>query len=250
MFRAASIQIENPKSHDTIKPIIQRTLSLKNPPSHGSRNENDTASFYKNDGHEQAADENPVFNHLLNKIDAQGERVELLETAGLQVVASLNRSLQHIDDNIGIIKDDMTQTKRELSNNSSYTRKLANDVLTSQTEITEVKRALQPLPVKGHLEKEQLSIETSITEAKTSLRVELGDMCEAYLQKANLFGSKLENIQQDLKVFQTTAHAALLVSNTNIEEIAALKSELDRLKQDRARAIVQILFYEHGFRLT
>ncbi|KAI1369333.1 hypothetical protein F5Y08DRAFT_151179 [Xylaria arbuscula] len=132
------------------------------------------------------------------------------------------------------MKDDMTCAKRELLNNSNKTRELANNVLSTQTEVEKVKRTLQPLIVESHLEQERLSIDAAISEAKVSLGVEFSSMCDTYLETADLLESKLENMQRDLKGFRNTAHAALLESKTNFEDIAALKSELGHLRQDLA----------------
>ncbi|KAJ3563568.1 hypothetical protein NPX13_g8150 [Xylaria arbuscula] len=233
LFRVSSIHIKDPNGHDTIRPIIERALSLKNPPSHASQDDNGAPS-YKEYDREQGAAEHPGIECILDKIDAQGEQIERLDTAGIQVVASLDRSLQQIGETIRIMKDDMTCAKRELLNNSNKTRELANDVLSTQTEVEKVKRTLQPLIVESHLEQERLSIDAAISEAKVSLGVEFSSMCDTYLETADLLESKLENMQRDLKEFRNTAHAALLESKTNFEDIAALKSELGHLRQDLA----------------
>ncbi|KAK5624490.1 hypothetical protein RRF57_000206 [Xylaria bambusicola] len=232
LLRVPSIQIMDPNTHDTIEPMIQRLLSLKNPlKNDDSHDDNESSTFYKDHSHKQTVTEDSNFNHLLDKIDAQGERIELLDTAGIQVVASLDRSMQYIDEAIRNLKSEIALTKKELSNSSDRTRKLTNDVCSTKSEIEEVKRTLEPLTTQNHIQEERLGIEDKITEAKASLRVEIGAMSEIYIQKVNLLESRLQNIQRDLKELRNTAQVALLASDTNAGEIAALKVEIVRLRQ-------------------
>ncbi|KAI0506121.1 hypothetical protein F5B22DRAFT_479232 [Xylaria bambusicola] len=235
VLRMPSIQIMNPNSHDTIEPIIQRVLSLKNPLGHDdSHDDNESSSFDEDHDHEQTMTEDSDLNHLLDKIDAQGERIELLDTAGIQVVASLDRSMRQIDEAIRNLKSEIAHTKKELSNSSDSTRKLTSDVWSTKSQIEEVKRTLEPLTTQCHIQEERFSIENAITEAKVSLQVEIGAMSEISMQKVKLLGSQLENMQRDLKEFRNAAQAALLASDANNGEIATLKSEIERLRQEVA----------------
>ncbi|KAI3334768.1 hypothetical protein F4824DRAFT_490052 [Ustulina deusta] len=240
-LRTSSIQIMDPNGHVTTKPIIQRVLSLKNQPIRDSKDDDQGTTFLEDDNREQAANENPRLGHILKKIDAQGVKLEQLDTAGYRIVASFNQSVQHMDEAIKSLKNDMAQVTGGLSDNTTKTRRLTDDILSTKTEIKEIQRALLPLTAQSNLEREPFSVRNTIVEANASLRVEFSGTWEKYHQKLNLLGSELENIQQDQKGFQTllegaqiTAKAALSASDANMEEIVALKTELEHLRQELA----------------
>ncbi|KAI1425382.1 hypothetical protein F5Y12DRAFT_784656 [Xylaria sp. FL1777] len=241
LLRISSVRIMNPNGHVAIKPNIQRVLSLKNPPVHDSQDDDHSSAFSEDYSHAEAADENPRLSHILHKINAQGEKIEKLDTTGYQIVASFNQSVQHIDETIRNLKNDMAQVTGDLSDNSSKTRRLTDDILTAKTEIKEIKKVLQPLSTQSHLEREPSSIKNAAVEANASLRAEFNGTLEKQQQKLNVLGSEIENIGRDLKGFQSlleaaqaTANAALSASNANTQEIIALKTELEQTKQELA----------------
>ncbi|KAI0433667.1 hypothetical protein F5Y09DRAFT_350962 [Xylaria sp. FL1042] len=242
ILRASSIQIKDPNSHVTIKPIIQRVLSLKNPPVRDSEDNSHSSTFSQGYSYKQAANDNPRLNHILNEIDAQGEKLEQIDTAGYQIVASFNQSVQHMNETIRNLQNDMTGMTGKLSDNSAKTRSLTDEILSTKTEIEDIKRALQPLTTQGHLEREPYSIKKAVIEANASLRVEFDDTWEKHQQKLSLLGSELENIERSLIGLRTllegvniTANAASSATSTNTEEIAALRTELEQLRQELAR---------------
>ncbi|KAI1280065.1 hypothetical protein F5Y07DRAFT_22497 [Xylaria sp. FL0933] len=241
LLRTSSIQIKDPIRHTTIEPIIQRVLSLKNPPVRNSEDDGPSSTFFEGYNHEQAANEDPQLGHILSEIDAQGEKLEQLDTAGYQIVASFNQSVEHMNQAIRNLQNDMTRMTGDLSSNSAKTRSLTDELLSTKTEIKDIRRALQPLTAQSHLEREPYSVKDAVVEASASLRIEFDDTWGKHQQKLNLLGSELENIQRNLMSLRTllenaktTANAASSTSSTNTEEIAALRTELGQLRQELA----------------
>ncbi|KAI0970299.1 hypothetical protein F4678DRAFT_436414 [Xylaria arbuscula] len=236
LLRTSSILIKDSRTYVPIQPIIQRVLRLKNPPVRHSENNDHGSPFFED---AETANENPRFSDILGQIDAQGEKLDQLDTAGYQLVASFNQSVQHIDETIRNLKNDMAEVRQDLLGNSTKTKKLADDILSTKTEIENIKRDLQPLDAQSHLERESRSIKNAVAQANASLRAEFSDTWERCQKKLDLLGSELENMQKSLKEFQTllegaqiTAKAALSASDANNEKIAALKAELEVLKQE------------------
>ncbi|KAI0817794.1 hypothetical protein GGR55DRAFT_40125 [Xylaria sp. FL0064] len=242
LLRISSIQIKDPNSHVTIEPIIQRVLSLKNPPVRDSEDSGPSSTFSEGYNNEQAANDNPQLSHILNEIDAQGEKLEQLDTAGYQIIASFNQSVQHMNEAIRNLQKDMTRMTGDLSGNSAKTRSLTAEILSTKTEIEDIRRALQPLTAQSHLEQAPYSVKNAVVEASASLRVEFSDIWGKHQQRLNLLGSELENMQRNLTSLQTllenvniTANAASSASGANTDEIAALRTELGQLRQELAR---------------
>ncbi|KAI1307820.1 hypothetical protein F5Y03DRAFT_117328 [Xylaria venustula] len=237
LLRTSSIQIKGSSSHVLIQPIIQRVLRLKNPPIRESQNNDRGSPLFEDD--EEAADENPRFSDILDQINTQGEKLEQLDAAGYQIVASFNQSVQHMDEAIRDLKKDTAQVTQGMADNSTKTKELANDILSTKTEIENIKRDLQPLDAKSHLEKERCSIRNAVAEANASLLVEFSGTWERCQKKLDVLGSELESMQKNLRGFRTmledahiTAKAAWSASNANTEKTAALETELEALKQE------------------
>ncbi|RYC60624.1 hypothetical protein CHU98_g5577 [Xylaria longipes] len=246
LLRASSVQIKDAGGHGAIQPTIQRLLDLKNPPAdevqpedsedndHGSRSS-------ENRNHRQATNEILKLDRIRNEVDAQREDIERLDTAGYQIVVSFNQAVQRIDEEVGNLKNEMVQMTGDLSDHSTKTKGFADDIKSTQAEIKEIQKTLQPLAAQSHYGQESSSIKNAIAEADASWRVELCVKWEKHQQQLNLLESKLESARRDLEDFQTsfqdartTAKAALLASKANTEEIVALKAELQHLRQELA----------------
>ncbi|KAI0448523.1 hypothetical protein F5B21DRAFT_105281 [Xylaria acuta] len=247
LLRTSSIQIKDLDGHGTVQPTIQRLLNLKNPPTdevrpEGNSEDNDHVSrSSENCNRRQATNGIPKLDHILSKIDAQGEEIERLDTAGYHIVASFNQTVQRIDEDVENLKNEMVQMTGDLSDHSTKTKGLADDIMSTQTEIKEIQKTLQPSAAHSHFGQESPPTRNAAAEANASWRVELCDKWEKHQQQLNLLGTKLENARQDLDDFQasfesarTTAKAALLASKANTEDIVALKAELQHLRQELA----------------
>ncbi|TGJ85928.1 hypothetical protein E0Z10_g2802 [Xylaria hypoxylon] len=246
LLRISSIQIKDLNSHVTVKPIVQRVLNLKNnPPVDDSEEDSadgDHGSTFSEDYNpRQATNENPELRRILKKINVQRETLERLDTAGHQVVASFNHAMQHMDGEVKLLKNEMAQVTCDLSVNSTNTRSLTDDILSTKIEIEEIKRALQPLAAHSHTEQEALSVTNAVAEGNTSLRVEFSGTWEKCQQRLILLESGLKNAQRDLQGFQalledvqTAAKAASSTSGPNNKEIIALQAELENLRQELA----------------
>ncbi|KAI0539259.1 hypothetical protein GGR58DRAFT_243243 [Xylaria digitata] len=240
LLRTSSIQIKDLNSQVDVEPIVQRVLNLKNnPPVDDSEVDNHSSTFFRNYNPRQATNENPELSHILNTINAQGEALERLDTAGYQIVASFNQAVQRIDGEVKFLKNEMTQVTGDLSVNNTKSRSLFDDILSTRTDIEGIKRALQPIVAQSRTEEQALSIRNAIAEASTSLRLEFSRTWGKCQERLYLLESELQNVRQDLKGFQTslegaqaTAKATLSTSDANTKEIVALKNELENLKRD------------------
>lgn len=236
LLRASSIQIKDLDGHGIIQPTIQRLLTLKNPPSNEVR-PGDAA----NHNHRQATDGIPQLDLILDEVDAHREEIDRLDTAGYQIVASFNHAVQHIDEKVGNLKSRVVQVTSDLSDQSTKTKRLADDILSTQTEIEQIQKKLQLLAAQSHIGQESSSVRNVVVEANASLRIELCDKWEKQQQQLNLLEPKLESARRDLEDFQasfestrTTAKAASLASKANAEEVVALRGELQHLRQELA----------------
>ncbi|KAI3323580.1 hypothetical protein HD806DRAFT_92645 [Xylariaceae sp. AK1471] len=245
LLRTSSIQIYDLSHYATIKPVIQRVLKLKNPPVDGDQpcddsEDDDHGSGSSEDcSHKQSTNENPGLSRILNNINAQREDIERLDTAGYQIVASFNQAVQHIDDEIRKLKNEMAQMTERSPDNNVTTRELADDILSLKMDIKAVKQEIRPIASHSHLEQEISSIRNLVAEASESLRLGFADTTEKHNQKYSLLESNLETTRRDLKGFQTllegaraTAMEVPSASNANADEIIALKAELQYLKQE------------------
>ncbi|KAI1156683.1 hypothetical protein F4825DRAFT_213656 [Nemania diffusa] len=239
LLRISSIQIKDSSNQCNKDPTIQRTLSLNNPPTDKQQpnNRDHKFSLCDNSNHGQAINGNHKLSPTLSIIDAQG--MEQLDTTSYQAVAFSNQVVHRIDDEIRNLKNEMAQMMSRSSDNNTKTISLLDDVLSAKAEIKEIKRALQPLVARDHLEQESTSIRNAITEADTSLRSEYSHKWGGHQERFNLLEPKVESARQDLKGFQTllkgtqtTAKTALEASQTNTEEILGLKAELQSLRQE------------------
>ncbi|KAI0409419.1 hypothetical protein F4802DRAFT_604171 [Xylaria palmicola] len=231
LLRTSSIRIEDPDSRDTREPVIQRLLSLKNPPTYdaqpeaGYGDDDDSSSFSEHFDFGQTYTGIPNLDRIQNSIDAQREEIARLDTAGYQIVASFNQTVQRIEEETRKLKNEITQVTGDSSDNKTKTKELSDDVLSVKTEIREIKDALHPLVAQSHFKQESSSIRNTIAE----FRVEFRDKWEMHEQRLNLLESNLESTRRDLKGFQTslqsareTAKAALSASSTNTEEELAM----------------------------
>ncbi|KAF2968279.1 hypothetical protein GQX73_g5353 [Xylaria multiplex] len=243
LLRTSSIQIKHLDGQVDIKPIVQRILNLKNnPPVDDSEDDKLGSAFFRDCNLRQATtNENPELSHILSTINAQGETLERLDTAGYQIVASFNRAVQRIDDEVGNLKNEMIQVTGDLSVSNTKSRSLFDDILSTRTDIEGIKRVLQPMVAQGRTEEQALSVRNAITKANTSLRLEFSQTWEKFQERLNLLESELQDMRQDLKGFQillegaqATAKATLPTSDANTQEIMALKNELENLKRDLA----------------
>ncbi|KAI1734779.1 hypothetical protein F4680DRAFT_437394 [Xylaria scruposa] len=235
LLQTSSIQIKDIDGRGTIQPTIQRLLNLKN------TDDGHSSKPLDNHNHRQATSETPKLDRILNEVDAQRGELERLDTAGYHIVASFNQAVQRIDEEVGKLKTNMVQMADDLSDHSTKTRVLADDILSIQTEVKEIQKTLQPLAAQSNFKQGSSYIRNAITEAKVSWRAELHDKLEKHQQQLNLLEVKLVSAQQDLEDFQesfesarTTAKAALLASEANTEEVATLKFELQSLRQELA----------------
>ncbi|KAJ2972999.1 hypothetical protein NUW58_g9052 [Xylaria curta] len=247
LLRTPSLQIRSLDGRETVKPIIQRLLDLKNPSTDevyhedDSQDEDHDSGVSENSTYGQATNEIPDLSRVLADVSSQKEEIQRLDTAGCQIVASFNQALQRIDVEVGKLKNEMDQMTGNTSNISTKTRELSDDIFAANKEIKEIKKALQPLGARIHLGQEPVSFSNAISEANTSLRVEFGDIWDKHQQKINLLDSKLNNVRRDLRDFQesfestrTAAKAAVSGSDANTEEIAALKAEIRDIRQELA----------------
>ncbi|KAI1131279.1 hypothetical protein F5Y10DRAFT_72768 [Nemania abortiva] len=209
LLRISSVQIKNPSNSSTIQPIILRILKRNNQPAAKSQSEGDDHGLRDDFSYRQAANNNSVLNHILQKIDTQGEKIERLDTACHQAVTSVGWTMQHTN-------DEVRRSKFDISSNAAEIKETQN-----------------------HLEQESTSIRDTIVEANTSLRTEYNDKWERHQQRFNLLEPKLENALQELKELKTllestrTAEAsAPAASAVNTEEMTGLMAELRHLRHE------------------
>lgn len=239
LLRISSIQIKNPISHATIKPIIQRKLNLKNPPTDNLQAEDYDRCDDNN--HRQPIEKGPEISLILDNIDAQREEIERLDAVGYQVVTSFNQAVHRINHEVGKLKNEMAQVTDRSSDASTRNMALENDIMSTKAEIREIKRAIQSSVSQNQLEQESLSMKNAIGKVDTCLQVEFRDNWEKCQQRFDLLESKLESTRLNFKAFQgllegahATAKTALAATDVATEETGALKAEVQHLRRELA----------------
>ncbi|KAI1203899.1 hypothetical protein F5X97DRAFT_4887 [Nemania serpens] len=216
LLRISSIQIKNPISHATIKPIIQRKLNLKNPPTDNLQAEDYDRCDDNN--HRQPIEKGPEISLILDNIDAQREEIERLDAVGYQVVTSFNQAVHRINHEVGKLKNEMAQVTDRSSDASTRNMALENDIMSTKAEIREIKRAIQSSVSQNQLEQESLSMKNAIGKVDTCLQVEFRDNWEKCL----------------LEGAHATAKTALAATDVATEETGALKAEVQHLRRELA----------------
>ncbi|GAP83605.2 hypothetical protein SAMD00023353_0200160 [Rosellinia necatrix] len=247
LLKTSSIQIKGLDGRIATKPVIQRLLNLKNPPISKLAPEDDCGSSDRDSqspegyGQRQRMSQFPDLSRLIDNIDAHREKLERLDTAGYQIIASFNEAMQRIDEEVAKLRNEMIRITSDTSNNDTQIKGLAGNMLSVKTEIAEIKRMVESLPAQSQLKHDISSLRNTVTENNESLRFEFNNKWDKHQKKVNLFESKLETARRDLKEVQTqiestrtSVEAALSASNTNTEEIAALKFELENLRRELA----------------
>ncbi|KAI2636136.1 hypothetical protein GGS21DRAFT_543051 [Xylaria nigripes] len=247
LLRIPSIRIKDPNSNATKKKtFIQRVLKLKNPPvdsvqysDNDSQDDSHSPGIVEDYSHGQARDENPELSHMSHNIREQREAIERLDKVGYEIVASFNQAVQHIDEDVRRLRKEMEQLTRRSSHNNSETKALANDLASTKTEVSDLKKALQSSLTQSHLEQEASSIRTTIAKANKSLHPELTDKWKLHQKKIGALESSLESARSDTRELKTLLEDYRATANTSVanvwtNEIVTLKAELQHVKEELA----------------
>lgn len=235
ILQVSSIRLEDIRTCITIEPIIQRVFDLGNPYVERGQPNNEFGAHGHGHGGRDSTSPSPEFSRL---IDAQGEKIQRLDTIGHHVVASFNEAVRRIDEEIKKVKKDIDQWKSDPAHTSMRNRAMAHDLSSAKREIKQIKEALQPLATRSHLEEELSSLKYTIVDNSTSLRVDFVDRWDTHERRLKVLESKVDNARQYqdpedfrtlLESTQTSAKAALSASDRNAADIAALKAELRSL---------------------
>ncbi|KAI1436766.1 hypothetical protein GGR50DRAFT_190040 [Xylaria sp. CBS 124048] len=248
LLRTLSITIKDPDSNDVKRPFIQRVLELRNPPvdkvqnsENNSEDGNRSPSSAEDHSYGQTGQDTPSLSRILSDIHAQRGDIERLDKAGFEIVASFNNAMQRIDEDVRRLKREMGQVVDDSSDNTTKTKGLVKDVLAIESEVNDMKEALHSSVPEDRLEQEILAIKKVISKTSESLRLEFTETSKTYQQKVGALESNLDSARRDVKEMKVLLEDSWVMvktvvsaANDSAEEIAALKTELQRVKEELA----------------
>ncbi len=235
-----------------VEPDIQRTLKLRQASEHGNTINNDLQSpqvelptgqagrwFEEGGIAPSLGDEAHIFR-LVTDLDAQREDIQKINSAGYEVISTIDDAIRHIEKESSNSKNSISQLRRDLQNSNSRTDDVVNDTMSIRDELERLKRTSEETASRlNHLENSASSERKALMNVREDLTSDIqrskGVLQQEYaVLKAELDAAhnEVEYLRHELDDAKKVARDSAPAMKTYVNDVASLRAELGRLREE------------------
>ncbi|KAK7752437.1 hypothetical protein SLS62_005590 [Diatrype stigma] len=193
------------------------------------------------------------FSRLATDLEAQGEDIQRIDSAGHEAVSAFNNAIKRIEEEIARCNGNIFQIRQDLQGGTSRINGLEKGMSSLKDQVGELDQSAQHAIAFNHIEDAVRSAQRAITNVREDLTSDVQKSSRLMQEERNAWKSELdttrndmENLRRELSDAKDIARESASTAKAYEDDMVSLRAEVGRLREELSHGPPQKGSYSNG----